>query len=74
MFFSVELESFLIEITATILRKKDDQSPLKEQNKEKSNSANDDDDAEDEIRYIKQLFLLFSMIFRVLIITEGYRA
>ena len=51
--FPVELESFLIEITATILRKKDDQPLLKEQNKEKSNS--DDDDAEDEIRYITQL-------------------
>jgi hypothetical protein len=49
-FFLAELESFLIEITATILRKKDDQSPLKKQNIENSNS--DDEDAEDEIRYI----------------------
>ena len=63
LYFLAELESFLIEITATILRKKDDQPPLKEQSIKKSNS--DDDDAEDEIRYVTHLVLPYLMIFRV---------
>ena len=48
--FLAELESFLIEITATILGKEDDQPPLPSKENDKDESSSEDD-AEDHIRY-----------------------
>ena len=61
IFLSEELESFLIEITAIILRKEDDQPPLADNNNDDNDKDKDkddtssDDNAEDDIRYVSQL-------------------
>ena len=73
IYFLEELEIFLIEITAIILRKEDDQPPLADKDKDKDNDeTSSDDDAEDDIRYIAQL--LFTVLDDILWCTVFYCA
>ena len=71
IYFLEELDSFLIEITAIILRKEDDQPPLADKDKDNDETSSDDD-AEDDIRYIAQL--LFTVLDDILWCTVFYCA
>ena len=74
-FFTEELEIYLIEITAIILRKEDDQSPLADDKDNDKDVTSSDDDAEDDIRYSKHLFftVLDDILYRIVFYCANWR-